>query len=310
MVRKTNEIAGIGNHNTAEFWEYDTRLGRRWNVDPVDQISISNYAVNSNSQIMMNDPDGDVTGDYYSTEGKYLGKDERNDNKVYTTSQGNYDYMTGVTSNSKLDYDGLREFSKKLDISHSEFITKASTVYGESSFSYKEVSEYNLKMEMFSLASVHKNYPNEAAFGKDSKGAVAFRGTSPNKRNGTKMQISIAAQINAQIGGPDYSNGARYWDGRDQAMFDISNDKVRDIYGYNSKGEALTAQLHMNTRGWSISDSHYKKWKAGVGSMFKAPQEKYSPIGVNKGFITYESTSVWGATIFWKDTKKSKPQNK
>jgi hypothetical protein len=31
---KVNEIAGVGNHNTAEFWEYDTRLGRRWNLDP------------------------------------------------------------------------------------------------------------------------------------------------------------------------------------------------------------------------------------------------------------------------------------
>jgi hypothetical protein len=31
---KTNEIAGPGNHNTATFWEYDTRLGRRWNQDP------------------------------------------------------------------------------------------------------------------------------------------------------------------------------------------------------------------------------------------------------------------------------------
>ena len=31
---KVDEIAGAGNHTTAEFWEYDTRLGRRWNRDP------------------------------------------------------------------------------------------------------------------------------------------------------------------------------------------------------------------------------------------------------------------------------------
>jgi len=48
---KVNEISGMGNHNTAEFWEYDTRLGRRWNLDPVDQISVSNYAVNGNNPI-------------------------------------------------------------------------------------------------------------------------------------------------------------------------------------------------------------------------------------------------------------------
>src|SRR5690625_3069201 len=55
---KVNEIAGMGNHNTAEFWEYDTRLGRRWNVDPVDQISVSNYAVNGNNPIFYVDPLG------------------------------------------------------------------------------------------------------------------------------------------------------------------------------------------------------------------------------------------------------------
>jgi len=56
---KVNEISGMGNHNTAEFWEYDTRLGRRWNVDPVDQISISNYAVFRNSPLVYTDVDGD-----------------------------------------------------------------------------------------------------------------------------------------------------------------------------------------------------------------------------------------------------------
>jgi hypothetical protein len=56
---KVNEISGVGNNNTALFWEYDTRTGRRWNLDPVDQVSISNYSVNLLNPIMMNDPNGD-----------------------------------------------------------------------------------------------------------------------------------------------------------------------------------------------------------------------------------------------------------
>ncbi|WP_290711350.1 hypothetical protein, partial [Flavihumibacter sp. CACIAM 22H1] len=31
----SNEINGVGNSYTAEFWEYDPRLGRRWNIDPI-----------------------------------------------------------------------------------------------------------------------------------------------------------------------------------------------------------------------------------------------------------------------------------
>ena len=32
---KDDEIYGKGNASSAEFWEYDTRLGRRWNLDPL-----------------------------------------------------------------------------------------------------------------------------------------------------------------------------------------------------------------------------------------------------------------------------------
>ncbi|MDW8418610.1 MAG: hypothetical protein RML37_04260 [Chitinophagales bacterium] len=55
---KENEIAGVGNHNTAQFWEYDTRLRRRWNVDPKPIPSISYYAIFANNPIWFSDPDG------------------------------------------------------------------------------------------------------------------------------------------------------------------------------------------------------------------------------------------------------------
>lgn len=54
---KVDEIAP--GHYTAEYWEYDSRTGRRWNLDPVPQIAISDYAVNRNNPIYYNDPDGD-----------------------------------------------------------------------------------------------------------------------------------------------------------------------------------------------------------------------------------------------------------
>jgi len=56
---KTNEISGNGNHNTALFWEFDTRLVRRWNLDPKPQISISDYAAFANNPILYCDPLGD-----------------------------------------------------------------------------------------------------------------------------------------------------------------------------------------------------------------------------------------------------------
>lgn len=49
---KLDEISGSGNHNTAEFGELDTRLGRRWNQDPKPNPSISNYAVFGNNPVV------------------------------------------------------------------------------------------------------------------------------------------------------------------------------------------------------------------------------------------------------------------
>ena len=56
---KDNEVSGEGNSNTAEFWQYDTRLGRRWNLDPKPQISISDFATFGNNPIKFNDILGD-----------------------------------------------------------------------------------------------------------------------------------------------------------------------------------------------------------------------------------------------------------
>jgi len=55
---KEDEIYGEGNTYSAEYWMYDARLGRRWNIDPVDQISISNYATFANNPIKYIDHNG------------------------------------------------------------------------------------------------------------------------------------------------------------------------------------------------------------------------------------------------------------
>jgi N-acetylmuramoyl-L-alanine amidase len=54
-----NEISGVGNHYTAEFWEYDPRTIRRWNLDPVRVAWESPYAAFRNNPIFFNDPNGD-----------------------------------------------------------------------------------------------------------------------------------------------------------------------------------------------------------------------------------------------------------
>ncbi len=47
-------------HTTALYWEYDGRSGRRWNLDPQDQVSMSNYACFGNNPIINTDVNGDI----------------------------------------------------------------------------------------------------------------------------------------------------------------------------------------------------------------------------------------------------------
>lgn len=44
---------------TAKYWEYDSRIGRRWNLDPIYNTDISRYAVNGNNPNYFLDPNGD-----------------------------------------------------------------------------------------------------------------------------------------------------------------------------------------------------------------------------------------------------------
>jgi hypothetical protein len=65
---RSSELAP--DHFTAEFWEYDARIGRRWNVDPRPVVGVSEYAALGNSPIWASDVRGDSILIYGSDEFK------------------------------------------------------------------------------------------------------------------------------------------------------------------------------------------------------------------------------------------------
>jgi hypothetical protein len=68
-------VAGVGNINTAEFWEYDSRLGRRWNCDPIFSSGISSFAVLRNCPMKFIDPYGNEPVKSNDTDKKTENKD-------------------------------------------------------------------------------------------------------------------------------------------------------------------------------------------------------------------------------------------
>ena len=59
---KSPEINAI--HTTAEYWEYDSKIARRWNVDPVKKEYESPYATFGNNPVRYVDPLGKDTALY------------------------------------------------------------------------------------------------------------------------------------------------------------------------------------------------------------------------------------------------------
>ena len=82
---KDNEIYNAtGTAYAAEFWEYDTRAGRRWNMDPVDKPWISPYHAFSNKPILNVDPNGANDTKYQDEAGKLIHETKDGSDAVVT----------------------------------------------------------------------------------------------------------------------------------------------------------------------------------------------------------------------------------
>jgi hypothetical protein len=112
---KSTELNGDGNSTTAEFWQYDARLGRRWNTDPKPITGISSYAAFLNNPIYFNDPLGDtcIDGMVYD-EGKGTGKTLETVTVVNTKRPGNLTQGNIPTITIDGDEGGLWENTKDI----------------------------------------------------------------------------------------------------------------------------------------------------------------------------------------------------
>ncbi|MCF8447712.1 MAG: hypothetical protein K9H61_12015, partial [Bacteroidia bacterium] len=96
---KDDEVSGAGNTMTAEFWEYDTRLGRRWNLDPKPNSSLSSYSCFLNNPICVIDANGDTTT-IFNRFGKFLGSiNDKLENQTHFMYSAD-DYNNVISGNS------------------------------------------------------------------------------------------------------------------------------------------------------------------------------------------------------------------
>jgi hypothetical protein len=229
---KDYDIDAGGNHTTALYWEYDSRIARRWNTDPIVKEWEAPYMCFGDNPITGSDVLGNTTeGDYYGADGTYLGNDGINDDKAYlvtnsiglakgklsTINKGPLSHFSPLES-SKFQYDVI-----ELNVRNSDLLYVAATSYGEAN------SAQRIHQEMWAISNTIKN--NMAERGDDDATSVCnqiayatdgtnesfnnFRAASANDRNGTFMQSAVYGALNAFVGTTDYSNGATHWAGED-----------------------------------------------------------------------------------------------
>ena len=114
---KDDEVSGEGNSYTAEYWQYDSRLGRRWNIDPVVKEHESPYATFANNPIWFADPNGADTNTVSVVGGTLslpTGVSDIVTNEENQVTQFTFDNLTYTASYSEGKFNGYRTSEGKL----------------------------------------------------------------------------------------------------------------------------------------------------------------------------------------------------
>lgn len=84
---------------TAEFWQYDARLGRRWNLDPSPTDGISGYSAFANNPNFFTDPLGD-TSKFFGNDGSLMYQDNKGKgNDLYVVDNGQFNLLRSKYKN-------------------------------------------------------------------------------------------------------------------------------------------------------------------------------------------------------------------
>jgi hypothetical protein len=245
-----NEIYDNGNAYTAEFWEYDTRIGRRWNRDIMDKPWISDYAVLGNNPIYFIDPNGadwyknEKTGDatWFKGHGKHAGFSYLGD-KNYVFQGSSLPEVTVKAKAKQKTYEQLVNSKPQVALAVSGAYSTALSLYTGKYNTYRSVSSDVMK----NLTEGQKQYDFKTNSPKTT-GILIYEyltGTGPEHRsfdesNPITQEIMYSESSRLAIWGMvnDFQNG-KYKDG-----------DVRSYYAAMAPdggiGKAESVRRHLN----------------------------------------------------------------
>ncbi len=126
---KVNEIAGIGNHYTAQYWEMDPRVGRRWNLDPKPMFGLSEYSLFNNNPIWYSDILGDKFKNGEQENKDNAEKDKNDAAQRQAEAQKKYDDLLKLNADKTAIESALQELNAS-----KKYLNNANQRYDEAKF--------------------------------------------------------------------------------------------------------------------------------------------------------------------------------
>ena len=179
--------------------------------------------------------------------------------------------------------------------------------------SYGEASAEDVEDEMKALASVlvrqrnARGYASMTSFTSTDK-TFSFVVKDGNKRfeklmtaseaeleKNSGMKAAVGAAKNALAGGPDLSNGAYFWDGRDIKTNYKNHFKVRHGIKFSCPEHNIYG-IAESTKLVKLNKTVKKRSKGKIISEETVEVGRYDHI--------YVSTAAFGGTIFWKNNEE------
>ena len=301
---KDQEIYNNQSTTTAMFWEYDGRIGRRWNGDPVEKEKESSYSCFSNSPIFYQDLFGDLAGDYLTKNGEYLGSDGKDDNIGYTVEKSDVKYKE---DGKTVDSDKTKN-KKEFTSEYSGFVDMSAVIYGESTpeaysstahiiknmqelgeyaastpgISDKTKSNINTNLTDIANASVSAEYGDMNNY-KNSFGWNNDKNIN-NKNLARAAAISALTRSNSDVNGGllkggwnanDPTKGAIQWKG---SVYPIGSKNCK----YATKKEFEDHYNNVKQYGVKKWDTRFYYFKNGTGAVFEKASDSWIKAYVEK----------------------------
>ena len=256
------------------------------------------YSYVRNNPLVMVDPTGRRTGDYYDSNGTWSFSDGKNDNKVYVLNQTN-------------DPDGSINLTPQLlGITHTQFKIIANIVRQEAGTADAQESLWIAHASNNEASAIHSTLYDllQTRF---SSAGDKVNGITTNDSS-DRANAARAGVIDVLAGGHDPTGGARRWDGTDFLAWGLngpwgSHAKFRQYTTIDIAGDIYSTYESAQRARWGNSVSY-----PGRGS-YSLPAAVFTNIanwtaagdfhyvtGARTATRGITATGARGQTIFWR----------